>query len=95
MAYDKHFYSLLRSDRDDQAKAQAFDEWYDELAPQEQKICDHALLGLMQRLTLNQAKALFMNTVFLVNAKPDEREWFIEHGEYLRAQFEWGEARRA
>jgi hypothetical protein len=92
MAYNRSFYSMLRKDRDDAKKAQLFDAWYASLPENEQAVCDNALYKLTTQrdfLGPHQAKAILVDAVVLVNMRPDERERWIERGEYLRAQYEW------
>lgn len=90
MTYEKSFYSLLRKDRHDSQRANAFDEAYPLFSEPEKEWCERALTNLMdQGLGAQQAKALVATILLFVSMKVDEQDKWREHGEYLRAEFEW------
>lgn len=91
MAYDKAFFNLLRKDRDDAARARVFDEVYPDMREDEKAWCDRALFNLTQggRRGLQQAKSLIIVTILFYHMKTDEQDRWREHGEYVRAAFDW------
>lgn len=91
MAYDKTFYSCLRKDRHDTQRAKIFDEWEELQSPQVQAYCDGAVKKLKARWGLgdHQAKALLVQAILFVHMKVDEQDRWRQHGEYIRAEFEW------
>lgn len=90
MAYDRSFYVLLRKDRHDAQRAKAFDEAYPLFSEEEKDWCERALTNLMDHgFGAQQAKALVATVLIFVHMKVDEQDKWREHGEYLRAEFEW------
>lgn len=91
MAYILQFYSLLRNDRDDRARAKVLDEWR-ELQPKEvQESVEESLFQLRNQWGLGeqQAKSLLCTLILFCHLKVDERDTWQRHGERLRAEWEW------
>ena len=95
MANPPKFYELLRSDRDDAARARALDEWRATQPTEVRIYCDDAIrvLRIDQGLGENQAKALLCVLILFMHMKTDEQDKWRSHGEYIRAQHEWMLAR--
>lgn len=91
MAYDKVFYSKLRKDRHDAQRAKIFDEWVEVQSAPVQASCDEALNRLKFKWGLSdqQAKSVLVQLILFMHMKPDERYRWVEHGNYIRSEFEW------
>ena len=91
MSHQPKFYKLLRSDRDDQVRAAALDEWLAEQSLSTKNVTKYHLFCLMDGLELSEtmAKSVLYMTYKLVSANVDEQDRMMAHGEAVRAASEW------
>ena len=91
MSHQPKFYKMLRSDRDDQARAAALDEWMAEQALSTKNVTKYHIFCLMDEWELSEtmAKSVLYMTYTLVSANVDEQDKMIAHGEAVRAASEW------
>jgi hypothetical protein len=94
MSHFPRFYEMLKSDKDDQARAVVLDAWMAEQPEPIRNACRYKIWILSEADGLSEvgAKAMLLEAIILAHDNTDDQDRKRAKGEAIRQAYEWSQA---